>query len=210
MQQKDYYKILNVHPSASQEIIKKAYRKLALQYHPDKNNNELSIAYFTEIKEAYEVLSNPEKRKQYQSLNFFSAYTVETIFTSKNISQEAYNLKISLQKIKQSQIEFDLLQYQINQILSSYNIQLLRNENDKSINYDITASILNCCEYLPYPFIINSCKALMELNSGDITQEAMIQQFVQQKKINKYWEKYKIAVAIAVAILLCMIIYLWK
>lgn len=60
---KDYYEILGVGKSASQEEIKKAFRKLAHQYHPDKaGGNE---AKFKEINEAYQVLSNEEKRQQY-------------------------------------------------------------------------------------------------------------------------------------------------
>ena len=72
-QWKDYYEILEVNPEASQEDIKKAHRKLALGFHPDKNRNiteqmrKLADEKMAEINEAYEVLYNPEKRKQYDS-----------------------------------------------------------------------------------------------------------------------------------------------
>lgn len=63
---KDYYRILCVERNASGEEIKKSYRKLALQYHPDKNpNNKGSEAKFKEIAEAYDVLSNPDKKSKY-------------------------------------------------------------------------------------------------------------------------------------------------
>ena len=64
---KDYYKILGVKKSAKEKDLKKAYRKLALKWHPDKNpdKKEEATAKFTEISEAYEVLSDPEKRKIY-------------------------------------------------------------------------------------------------------------------------------------------------
>jgi molecular chaperone DnaJ len=63
----DYYDVLGVGRNASEEEIKKAYRKLALKYHPDKNPNnpEEAKKKFQEIGEAYEVLSNPEKRQNY-------------------------------------------------------------------------------------------------------------------------------------------------
>ncbi len=69
MDYKDYYKVLEVDKSASQDDIKKAYRKLAIKYHPDKNqNNKAAEEKFKQINEANEVLSDPEKRKKYDEL----------------------------------------------------------------------------------------------------------------------------------------------
>ena len=66
MEYKDYYKILGVNKSANQNEIKKAYRKLAVKYHPDKNkDNKAAEEKFKEINEANEVLSDPDKRKKY-------------------------------------------------------------------------------------------------------------------------------------------------
>ena len=66
MAKQDYYDILGVDKSASQDEIKKAYRKLAIKYHPDKNpDNPEAEQKFKDAAEAYEVLSNAEKRQKY-------------------------------------------------------------------------------------------------------------------------------------------------
>src|SRR5690554_226304 len=66
---KDYYSVLGVDKKASQAEIKKAYRKLALKYHPDKNpGDKAAEERFKEIAEAHDVLSDPEKRKKYDEL----------------------------------------------------------------------------------------------------------------------------------------------
>jgi molecular chaperone DnaJ len=80
---RDYYEVLGVSKTASKEEIKDAYRKLALQYHPDRNKAPEAEERFKEISEAYAVLSDDEKRTQYDQLGhagFDQRYTQEDIF----------------------------------------------------------------------------------------------------------------------------------
>src|SRR3989338_11049985 len=64
-EEKDFYKILGVSKSASADEIKKAYRKLALQYHPDRNKTKEADKKFKEVTAAYEVLSDSGKKQAY-------------------------------------------------------------------------------------------------------------------------------------------------
>ena len=65
MAQKDFYQVLGISKNASADEIKKAYRKLALAYHPDKNKTKEAEAKFKEITQAYEVLADPKKKEAY-------------------------------------------------------------------------------------------------------------------------------------------------
>lgn len=102
---KDYYKILGVSKDADQATIKKAYRNLAVQYHPDRNpGNREAEEKFKEIGEAYNTLNDPDKRKQYdfpkKSINFGSNFVDfgdffktdwAEIFTRSRPTQKKYN-----------------------------------------------------------------------------------------------------------------------
>lgn len=82
-EKKNYYDILGVSKSASKDVIKDAYRKLAMQYHPDRNKSLGAEEKFKEISEAYAVLSDDEKRQQYDTLGdtgFDQRYSREDIF----------------------------------------------------------------------------------------------------------------------------------
>ena len=80
----DYYKILGVEKTASDAEIKKAYRKLALEHHPDRNaGDKKAEEKFKKISEAYAALSDPEKRKQYDTVGanqFHQQYSTDDIF----------------------------------------------------------------------------------------------------------------------------------
>ncbi len=87
MASKDYYEVLGVPKGASKDQVKDAYRKLALQFHPDRNKSPEAEERFKEITEAYAVLSDDEKRRQYDAYGkegVYQRYSQEEIFRGAN------------------------------------------------------------------------------------------------------------------------------
>ena len=97
MEQQNYYEVLRVETSASQQQIKESYRKLAFEYHPDRNRDDTAPARMKAINESYAVLSDPQKRSRYDTLRqtygddahdrFKQAYTEQDIFKGSDIHQ---------------------------------------------------------------------------------------------------------------------------
>ncbi|MEE9565071.1 MAG: DnaJ domain-containing protein, partial [Candidatus Hydrothermarchaeaceae archaeon] len=86
-EKRDYYDVLGVSRDASEAAIKKAYRKLAMKYHPDRNKEAGAEEKFKEISEAYGVLSDDEKKRQYDTFGHAGIdgrYTQEDIFRNIN------------------------------------------------------------------------------------------------------------------------------
>ncbi|MFA5077612.1 MAG: molecular chaperone DnaJ [Candidatus Micrarchaeia archaeon] len=92
MSKRDYYEVLGVSRGAGRDEIKKAYRELALKYHPDRNKGAGAEEKFKEISEAYAVLANDEKREQYDQLGhagFDQSFSREDIFRNADFSDFA-------------------------------------------------------------------------------------------------------------------------
>lgn len=90
---KDYYKTLEVHPEASEEIIKKAYQALALRYHPDRHiptRKKWAEEKFKALSEAYQVLSDPLKRRAYDRNGYSEQLAKDLSTVSARIDEEAY------------------------------------------------------------------------------------------------------------------------
>lgn len=103
---KDYYKILDLNKDASVEEIKKSYRRLSMKYHPDKNNgDEDSTNRFKEINEAYSVLSDPDKRRQYdnpsphmgRAFNPFDFFSMRNRRPNPNAPKKGMDLKFVIE-----------------------------------------------------------------------------------------------------------------
>ncbi len=205
MAQKDYYQILNVHPTSTMLEIKKAYRKLALQYHPDTNDNDpLLEEKFREIKIAYEILSNAESRKKYHNNVYFEIY-IKEVTNINDILLKVSQLKNYVSNSNADKIDQILLLNYLLDLLSPSNVVIIQSSNNESIKNEIFESIISSTQILPYSLFIKVSAILEKIFSNEI---ATIQLISKQKKINEWWNNYKVLFAVIAALLFCLMIAL--
>lgn len=185
----NYYDILEINRNASPEIIEKAYKTLVKKYHPDLQENDLKIKYEEKIKkinEAYEVLSNPEKRKNYD-LNLKNNQISEDDYN--NLINENTNLKNEINYLKNNYNNYQ------NSIINKNNL------NDEDKNYNIQTNNTN-------EDIINE-----KINSA--VNQAYHDAYIQDLKNRGYKIKYKktfkdfLALIITILIILFISFILW-
>ena len=120
MEYKDYYKILGVKKDASADEIKKAYRKLAVKYHPDKNPGDpIAEAAFKEIAEAYDILSDTKKREDYHYKRFYTytyKYAAAPQVTPQSILDDAIKLQKLVERADPFRMNRDALLFQFEKI----------------------------------------------------------------------------------------------
>lgn len=208
---KDYYQVLNVSPSATTEQIKKAFRKLALRYHPDKNiNTELAARKFVEIQEAYQVLKDRAKRTAYNYQRY--RQNPQQIFRPlaerpEDVLQLSTSLHQRLSLLDPYRIDLDLLAFEIADLLSAHNLQVLQSMADPFINKKIIHQVLASLGPLPLPTARNMLGRLKMLAQQDALIERELNSFEQQMQWQHYWRRYKIYIALLIALLFCTLLF---
>jgi curved DNA-binding protein CbpA len=205
---KDYYKILNVKPDAPATTIKQSYRKLAMKYHPDKNpGDDLSAAVFSEIAEAYSVLSDATSRKNYNEQRHFTAISeyekpAETI---ESLVNKANALKRKISQADPFRMNRDALLYSLKQLFPGDVSALLKtNETEQKVFLEL---IVSCSNMLSSAQIKNLIKVMQPLFIKHVWLQQQLQSLLEQQLKKENWEKYKVVLAIIIAILLCAVIF---
>lgn len=204
---KDFYSVLQVHPQASMQQIKKAYRQLAFRFHPDTNplGDALCDAVFREITEAYRILSDPDLRRAYDKENF---YTSSSLFY-KN-STEWNNRLEFLKKYVRNQDHFrinrDGLCYCIEILLEPNYLHWLPNEDNTD-----KQKILNDLIFLCGPLTADQCKKIKDLLNTVLTSDSSKRQikfFLQHKLQKEKLHGSMVWIAFIAAVIFCVLMYI--
>ena len=214
MRLKDYYKILEIEPSATLTEIKKAYRRLAQQYHPDKNaSKEYALTYFAEIKEAYEVLTNPAKKDYYLQQRWYQQSIGKKEFQSQpitppNILKQFIELDKHVARLDTFRMDKQGLYEYISNLLSDETIEQLRKFNETDINKEIIETTIRTAGYLHFQQAEKIAEKMYTLSGKEPATTMRIDLFLQQFKKRSQWEKSKIYIIFLATIIISLLIYL--
>lgn len=211
---RDYYKILGISPAATTQEVKKAFRKLALLYHPDRNPGRqtyLSTERFSAIQEAYKVLSDARLRAQYQ----YARHVLHPQTVARPLAASAAEVRALAQKLHNNtrhldpfRINRDLLYLQIMDLLSDHHLHLLQEQADPLINRDIWQLLSGSLRHLSLAQLAAIQDRLATLTRHDKQASTELARFCKENKRYHYWNRYKIIVALSLALLFCLALYL--
>jgi molecular chaperone DnaJ len=210
---KDYYQILGVKPSATPLEIKKAYRALAIKYHPDKNpGNSLSEAHFKEIQEAYATVSVPRKREKYDDERWWSG------MGSKNQYKEAVTpgwllnicvqLNISLATMDTYRMSQRALQEYILLILTDSHLGVLEHADKLTIK-KVATEILKATGNLEVQYLKEITDRLLLLAKHDNEMKTAISSNEEERIKERLAGKLRPYIILLVTIALCIFMYLY-
>lgn len=212
MAAKDLYTILQIPSTATMAEVKKAYHKLALQYHPDKNpNDETAANRFLEIKMAYEVLSNITKRQQYAYENWQQKRAEQTTYeliTPQFILQKTIELAKHVTSIDVFRMSHEVLYLQVANILSTENIQVLEQFQDRATNKKIIEMILRIINPLSFEWVKKLEPSLIKIAFTDNETNQLIHWYIKRKRKIDFWERYNLVIILVATILICLIIFI--
>ena len=209
---KDYYTILGVTPVATLQEIKQAFRKLALQYHPDKNEgDQLSAARFVQIQEAYSILSDPRKREAYNyerwHLRFKGEGYANRPLTPDELLIASEQLKVTVAAMNHFRIDYHSLAFSLHQLLSDTNISILHQFNLTGTNRSILGNLLKSADPLPLQNYLPLHNKMMQLAGDDPEMLAMLQETLRIKKQRSQWDRYKWIVVLLITALIFWLMF---
>ena len=212
MQLADHYKILEVEPSATLDEIRKAYRRLAHRFHPDKTNSDpYALAQFNAIKEAYEVLTNPQRKEKYLQQRWYQKSTGSKksaeVLTPVSLLKQALELDKYVAGLDVHRMDKAGLLGFINEILSPATSAVLNSFQDLSINNEIVLTILRTARPLNYNQVVLLRENINKVATDEVTREKINHYYRVREKMHK-WERIRIWVILAITLLITFAIFL--
>lgn len=209
---KDHYKTLKLPAHASIEEIKKAYRLLAQQHHPDKNNNDpYSIACFSEIKEAYETLTNPVKKYIYLQERWYNRAIgkkrTREVITPVSVLKEVLEFEKYTSSIDVFRMDKELLFSYMNELLSEETLHQLQQFNEPEINQQIVLTLLKPVRLLKSEMALLLNERLSKLTNNQSQLQSMMSNTVGKIQREEKWKKYEWVFVLLITLAILLLIW---
>jgi len=210
---KDYYGILGCTPMSSREEIKRQYRRLAQQYHPDKNQDDkLAQAKFHDIKEAYETLSQPAKKEAWLQERWLRQVYNQSTGEKEPVSPYSILDKVlKLDRFVASQDAFRMDQGAIVErilgLLSDENVQCLLDFRENEINRTIVQYLLSATAPVDHQRLKKIWPRLEKIAAADSSLLNMLHNYRQLKKRQRKKERWTLPLVLVFTLLLCVLIW---
>ncbi|MFV0606338.1 MAG: DnaJ domain-containing protein [Niabella sp.] len=209
---KDYYKILQVPPSANGKEIKAAYRKLAIQHHPDRNPGDtFALQQFNLVKEAYETLSKPVLKEIYLRERWVAKYNnhplQDKISTPEDILLTLIHTHKKIQSFDAFRVDKNGISETINSILNPEAVAVLNYYKEIPVNEAIIQQTLSINSILPLKEQQNITKLLKQIQASAQSEKHIqsAEDLIGQQVIISKIQPWLIVLAV---IILCVLIYL--
>jgi len=211
---KDYYNILEISSSATEQEVKKAFRAMAFKYHPDANGKDAySESYFRDVQEAYTILSDMQKRQQYDNDRWLAGMT-DRAKSHEQVSpmwilKEAIKLNNHMATVDVYRMNHKALHAYIFQLLNEGHMAILTRKEEPSVNENIVNMILQATKGLKYNYMQPVARLLQELSGEDGKLLHLIHLAVKGRKRQATWDKRLPWLIIAITLLLISGMYFW-
>jgi molecular chaperone DnaJ len=208
---KDYYALLDVKPGADTGTIKKAFRKLALQHHPDKRQaNDQHDAYFREIQEAYSILSDPHKRDEYHYKRWLEnamGHALDKSLSAADILKIFLQTEKFVQQSDKYRMDHLWLGRQIINLFTAERLLIITQANDADMIREVNRIGLSLAENLNLEDTLKLAEQFKAKLPNASDFEDRWNRCIENKKRKLKMEGLKLPIAIGITLLICYLIY---
>ncbi len=209
---KDYYKILEVPPTATLQEIRQSFRRLAHRYHPDKNpENPGSDAYFKEVREAYEILSDSQQRETYNYRRWHQRVSGKKYsslaFSPQVIFAAALAVREYMETVDIFRMNQEALYFQLCEVLSEHNLNILAQFRDQDMNRSIIENILASSQLLNPQLFTRLAQRLKQAAGNDQLMIERIDQQLSACRKKQQWQSWQFLFILLATLLLSLLIY---
>ena len=208
---KDYFSILQISPSAGAAEIKRAYRKLAHEYHPDKHHQDPhKTDLYEQIREAYLILTDPGKRSRYLEerwlLKAKGLHADTHLSTAPQLLKKAIELNRLISDMDPYRLKTEWIIQQFKQLLNPENQQVLKREQDQAITLTFFSLLLDTLVKLPYTLCESLAPIIRTIQPDDSFISIRLNALLLKKKRASKWQKSKGLLILLLTLLLCLLI----